>query len=229
MREGLVKLIATGAAAGAFLVGAAGVAQAQPTDPTQPPPQVSTIDINPGNVPTTAAAFTQKCAPNLGGGPFPDRDVWVFNLPGNPEPTGQFVTVTGTWSIPNDGTVTRTIPTDGGAIVNDMGTSKAWIRLPAGWTLTDATAVITGTAKFFVLTHTCAAGTRPTTPPPTTQPPTSPPPTTTAPPTAKPTKSELPVTGTSAGSLLPMAVLGLGAVALGATFIAVRRRRDAEG
>ncbi|MEV4658023.1 LPXTG cell wall anchor domain-containing protein [Micromonospora sp. NPDC049301] len=39
----------------------------------------------------------------------------------------------------------------------------------------------------------------------------------------------MPVTGTSAGSLLSTAILGLGAVALGAAFIAVRRRRDAEG
>ncbi|MCO1596559.1 LPXTG cell wall anchor domain-containing protein [Micromonospora sp. RHAY321] len=225
MRAALVKLVATGVAAGAFLTGAASAAQAQPTQP--PPP--STIDINPGNVPTTAAAFTQNCDPNLGGGPFPNQDVWVFNLPGNPQTSGQFLTVTGTWSIPNNGTVSRTIPVDGGAIVNDMGTSKAWIRLPAGWTLTDASAVITGEAGFFVLTQTCAASGQPTTPPPTTQPPTSAPPTTTAPPTATPTKSELPITGTSAGSLLPMAIFGLGAVALGAAFIAVRRRRDAEG
>ncbi|MET8356624.1 hypothetical protein [Micromonospora sp. NPDC005171] len=229
MRAALVKLVATGVAAGAFLAGAASAAQAQPIQPPAP----STIDINPGNVPTTAAAFTQNCDPNLGGGPFPDQDVWVFNLPGNPETSGQFVTVTGTWSIPNDGTVTRTIPTDGGAIVNNMGTSKAWIRLPAGWTLTDATAVITGTAEFFVLTHTCAASGQPTTPPPTTPPPTTPPPTTqpptSAPPTATPTKSHLPITGTSASDgLIPMAILGIGAVALGATLIAVRRRRDAE-
>ncbi|MCZ7378173.1 hypothetical protein [Micromonospora sp. WMMC250] len=225
MQALLVRLVATGATAGALLIGTAGGALAQPT---QPAPQVSTIDINPGNVPTTAAAFTQDCDPNLGGGPYPDQDVWVFNLPGNPETSGEFVTVTGTWSIPNDGTVTRTIPTDGGAIVNDMGTSKAWIRLPAGWTLTDATAVITGTADFFVLTATCAASGQPTTPPPTSPPPTTQPPTS-APPTATPTKSHLPITGTSAGgTLIPMAILGAVAVALGATLIAVRRRRDAE-
>ncbi|MFF5178641.1 hypothetical protein ACFY2Q_11540 [Micromonospora sp. NPDC000316] len=228
MRAVLVKLAATGAMAGAFLVASGGAALAQPTDPTQPVPQASTVDINPGNVPTTAAAFTQDCDPNLGGGPFPDQDVWVFNLPGNPQTSGDFVSVTGTWSIPDDGTVTRTIPTDGGAIVTDMGTSKAWIRLPAGWTLTDATAVITGTADFFVLTHTCAASGQPTTPPPTTPPPTTQPPTS-APPTATPTKSELPITGTSAGTgLIPMAILGVGTLALGVTLIAVRRRRDAQ-
>ncbi|MFC0096224.1 hypothetical protein ACFFKH_01615 [Micromonospora marina] len=92
------------------------------------------------------------------GPPFADEDVWVFNLPGNQATTGTFQTITATFSTPG-GPVTRTIPTDpNSAIVNDLGTSKAWIRTPAGWTLTGATAVISGTARFFVLTHTCAAG-----------------------------------------------------------------------
>ncbi|MEU6074824.1 LPXTG cell wall anchor domain-containing protein [Micromonospora sp. NPDC047074] len=122
-----------------------------------PAAAASTININPGNVPTTADQATQNCDPNLGGGPFANEDVWVFNLPGNPQTSGVFQTITATFSTPQ-GNVTRTIPTDpNSAIVNDMGTSKAWIRLPAGWTLTGATAVISGTANFFVLTHTCAA------------------------------------------------------------------------
>ncbi|TNH23971.1 LPXTG cell wall anchor domain-containing protein [Micromonospora orduensis] len=122
-----------------------------------PAAAASTISINPGNVPTTAANFTQNCDPNLGGGPFANEDVWVFNLPGNPQTSGTFQSVTATFSTPG-GPVTRTIPTDpNSAIVNNLGTSKAWIRLPAGWTLTGATAVISGTADFFVLTHTCAA------------------------------------------------------------------------
>ncbi|MEU8069379.1 hypothetical protein AB0B20_06460 [Micromonospora sp. NPDC049151] len=117
----------------------------------------STIAINPGNVPTTAANFTQNCDPNLGGGPYANEDVWVFNLPGNPQTSGTFQSITATFSTPS-GNVTRTIPTDpNSAIVNNLGTSKAWIRLPAGWTLLGATAVISGTANFFVLTHTCAA------------------------------------------------------------------------
>ncbi|MGC4766913.1 DUF7507 domain-containing protein [Micromonospora sp. DT46] len=116
-----------------------------------------TININPGNVPTTAAQATQNCDPNLGGGPFANEDVWVFNLPGNQQTSGDFLSITATFSTPG-GAVTRTIPTDpNSAIVNNLGTSKAWIRLPAGWTLTGASAVISGTADFFVLTHTCAA------------------------------------------------------------------------
>ncbi|WP_405116192.1 LPXTG cell wall anchor domain-containing protein [Micromonospora sp. NBC_01405] len=147
IRAGIrVRLAAFTLLAGALLLAAGSPAVA-----------ASTIDINPGNVPTTAAQFTQNCDPNLGGGPFPNEDVWVFNLPGNPQTSGNFQSVTATFSTPS-GTVTRTIPTDpNSAIVNGMGTSKAWIRLPAGWTLTGATAVISGSADFFVLTHTCAA------------------------------------------------------------------------
>ncbi|GHJ51167.1 hypothetical protein Nm8I071_04740 [Nonomuraea sp. TT08I-71] len=71
--------------------------------------------------------------------------------------------MTATFSTPS-GEVKLTIPDDGGAIVNNLGTSKAWIRVPAGWTLTDATAVISGTASEFVLTHTCAASNPPVRP-----------------------------------------------------------------
>ncbi|MFF3856454.1 LPXTG cell wall anchor domain-containing protein [Micromonospora sp. NPDC002575] len=204
----------------------------------------ATIDINPGNVPTTAAAFTQDCDPNLGGGPYPNEDVWVFNLPGNPDTSGVFESVTATFSTPQ-GTVTVTIPTDGGEIVNDLGTSKAWIRLPAGWTLTGATATISGQADFFVLTHTCAASGTPTpTPTPTGSPtgqptptPTAtgsptgqptPTPTATGSPTAKPTptKSKLPVTGANRGSgPIGLAAAGVLTVAAGTVLVLARRRR----
>ncbi|MFI6261077.1 hypothetical protein [Micromonospora sp. NPDC051006] len=160
MRAELVRLIATGATAGSFLVGAAGAAQAQPVEPSA----LGTIDVSPGYVPTAAVGSIQDCDLNLGGGPFPDEDVWVFDLL-RMSTAGQFVTVTGTWSGPNEGTVTRTMPADGGAIVNDQGSSKAWIRLPAGWTLTDASAVITGEAAVSMHIRTCAASTQPTTAP----------------------------------------------------------------
>ncbi|MBV1855705.1 hypothetical protein [Catellatospora tritici] len=123
-----------------------------------------TVQINSGNVPTTAIAFKPEghdCDPNFGGGPLPGMDIWVFNLPGNHATSGDFTKLTLTYSVPNDGTAVVTIPDDGGAIVLS-GTSKAWIAIPAGWTLTAASADITGDADFFVLTHTCpAAGTTP--------------------------------------------------------------------
>jgi LPXTG-motif cell wall-anchored protein len=115
----------------------------------------TTIGVNPGNVPTTASAYgTHDCDENFGGGPYPGSDVWVFVLPGNGDTVGDFVSVTATFGA--NGTLT--IPADGGAVVTDKGASKAWITTPAGWTLTGASAVITGTAAKFNLTHTCPAG-----------------------------------------------------------------------
>ncbi|MFI6822204.1 LPXTG cell wall anchor domain-containing protein [Micromonospora sp. NPDC050187] len=117
----------------------------------------STIGIDPGDVPTTAAQVTQDCAPSLGGGPRPNEDAWVFSPPGNRWTSGTFQSVTATFSTP-DGAVTRSIPTDpNSAITSHTGTSRAWIRTPAGWTLTGASAVVSGTAEAFVLAHACVA------------------------------------------------------------------------
>ncbi|MEU9508578.1 LPXTG cell wall anchor domain-containing protein [Micromonospora sp. NPDC048170] len=120
-----------------------------------PAAAASTINIKPGHAPTKAASFTQKC--DLGGGPVENEDAWVFDLPGDPDTSGTFQSVTATFSTP-DGDVTKTIPgTPNSTIVKDTGTSKAWIRVAAGWTLTGATAQISGTADSFVLGGTCAA------------------------------------------------------------------------
>lgn len=118
----------------------------------------TTISINPGNIlvgGTPAASTAQDCA--LGGGPYSDKDVWVFNLPGNDASVGVFVSVS---AVFDTGTtqVTKNIPADGGGISGAPGTSKAYIATPAGWRLLGATAVISGTASFFTLTHTCKAG-----------------------------------------------------------------------
>ncbi|SCL18426.1 LPXTG cell wall anchor domain-containing protein [Micromonospora inyonensis] len=240
MRTQLSRALAVGAIAAGLLLSTGAPAAAQ-----------TTIDINPGNVPSNATDFPQNCDPNLGGGPYPGEDVWVFNLPGDPETSGVFESVTATFDTP-DGPLTVTIPDDGGAIVNNMGTSKAWIRVPAGATLVEATAVISGMADFFVLSSTCAAlqptptptatPTQPPTPTPTptatpTQPPTpTPTATPTQPPTPTPTatssvqptptKTHLPVTGVSSSStLVPLVTLGVGAILMGATLLGLRRRR----
>ena len=150
----LLGRVAAGAAA-AVLVGLA---------TTSPAFADTTVGVNPGNVPTTASAFgTHECDENFGGGPYADSDVWVFVLPGNEDTAGDFVSVTATFGA----NATVTIPADGGAVVTDKGTSKAWIATPAGWTLTGASAVITGTATKFNLTHTCPAGGGGQTPTPT--------------------------------------------------------------
>jgi len=143
----------------------------------------ATISINPGNVPTTAADYPNKsCDPNQGGGPLPGQDVWVFVLPGNHDTSGDFVSVTATYGA--NGPITITAAADPGNFDNGgPSTAKAWIVTPAGWTLTAATAEITGTADFFNLTHTCPASSSPS--------PTTPEPTTTTP-GPEPTESESP-------------------------------------
>lgn len=117
-----------------------------------------TININPGNLTGNPAAqwSTKECSSQLGGGPYADKDVWVFNLPGNHDTTGDFVSLALTFNTP-DGDAVKAIPgPDSGIEV--VGHSKAWIAVPAGWTLKAASAVISGTADQFVLTHTCPAG-----------------------------------------------------------------------
>ncbi|SCL36478.1 hypothetical protein GA0074692_4362 [Micromonospora pallida] len=211
MRHKLIRSLTLGVVAAGLLLSAGAPAAAQ-----------TTIDIDPGNVPTTAAQYTQNCDPNLGGGPYPDQDVWVFNLPGEPAVSGVFESVTATFTTP-DGSLTVTIPDDGGEIVNGMGTSKAWIRLPAGYTLVDATADISGLADFFVLTHTCAA----MQPTPTATPTRQPTPTFTPTGQPTPTTTHLPVTGTSSTStLVPLLALGLGAIVTGGALLSLRRRRS---
>lgn len=124
-----------------------------------PAAAASTININPGHVPTTAASFTQNC--DFHGGAYPDEDGWAFELPGAPDISGVFQTITTTFRTPT-GATTRTIPTaPNSAIVRGPGTSKAWIRVPAGWTLTGASAVVSGTADSFVLRSTCMASSAP--------------------------------------------------------------------
>lgn len=204
------------------------------------------IDINPGNVPTTAAAFSpedQECSANLGGGPYADKDVWVFNLPSQAGEAGVFVSVTATFNTPG-GVQVKTIPTDGGAIVL-LGTSKAWIALDAGWTLTGATAEITGTANFFVLTHTCPASSStspspspspsasPSTDPSASPDPSSPPASPSADPSSpagspstSPSSSQPPLPRTGA-AVLSMLVAGGAAITAGAALTWLMRRRRA--
>jgi LPXTG-motif cell wall-anchored protein len=204
----------------------------------------SSVDINSGNVPTTASGFANHdCDSNFGGGPYQGADVWVFVLPGDHNDTGDFVTVTAKFDTDGDGTadVTKTIPTDTpSGIVLDSGTSKAWIQTTAGWTLIDATAEITGVATSFNLTHTCPASGSPSTPPgvPSGSPSASVSPSSSmssssspsgsvAPsPSTSSSSSTLPLTGTS---LTPFIVAGVLLVAGGSVLVVMARRRRLNG
>lgn len=186
----------------------------------------TTVDINPGNVPTTAEGHGDHGC-DFGGGPFPDQDVWVFVLPGNHDKVGDFVSVTAVFGASGS----LTIPADGGAIVTDKGTSKAWITTPAGWTLTAASAVVTGTAEKFNLTHTCPAGGGGQTPTPSPTPSGSESPSTPASPTTSASgggaggsgDGSLPITGSAT---MTTAAVGTALVAGGVALLAVRRRRQ---
>ncbi|GAA4710587.1 hypothetical protein [Phytohabitans rumicis] len=179
------------------VVAAAGVLVVGPASPAW----AVQININPGNVPTTAAKAEQNCDPNFGGGPHPGEDVWVFNLPMN---NGVFLSLTANFGA--NGSVS--LPGPAGEIENDMGTSKAWIITPAGWTLTGASAEVTGTAPQFVLTHACATDSTPK-------------------PTVKP--SGAPETGGGGGQQAGSVALGVGALAVagaaGLVLTLSRRRR----
>lgn len=127
------------AAAGPFLGATAAYADA-------PAPYNATI--NQGNVPATAAHYSQGCD-EFAGKPS-DSDGWLFVAsPSN------FTDFEG---IFDNGTVTLN-----GA--NPAGTSTFFAKAddhlavitPAGWTLTQAYATLDGDRDFFTLSHTCAA------------------------------------------------------------------------
>jgi hypothetical protein len=205
----------------------------------------TTININPGNVPTTAQGFdSHECDKKFGGGPFPGQDVWVFVLPGNHDTSGDFVSLTANFS--GGVTVTITAAANPGNFSNGgPQTSKAFIITTAGLTLESASAVITGTAEFFNLTHTCPASGSPSPSPSASKSP-SPSPSvsasvspsvsvspSTAPPSKSPTTAPPVPSGaapTGGGGSFTLTGMGMSAIGLasGAALLLVllRRRRD---
>ena len=107
--------------------------------------------INQGNVPATAAGYSQDCNSDEFGSKQPSQDGWLFVAsPSN------FTAFEATF---NQGTVVL------GGNNNPSGTSLYFTKpdehlavlTPAGWTLTDAYANLDGNKTFFTLSHTCAA------------------------------------------------------------------------
>ncbi|GAA1645279.1 hypothetical protein [Catellatospora bangladeshensis] len=145
----------TACGAAAFVFGAALVAAGagQPAKAWANAP----ISISADTLGVTAADFaTRDCSPLYGGGPLAGQDVWVFDLPGDHMVTGDFTSVQATFTVPDGGEVTASVPDEGGSIVLEE-TSRAWIALPAGWTLTGAKAEVSGSAESFTLAQTCPA------------------------------------------------------------------------
>src|SRR5512142_2432506 len=197
-----------------------------------------TLPLNQGQRGVTAPALSDKgCDLGPTGIPRSGQDVWVFVLPGK----GEFTQLTVKFG---NGDVINTLSIPGSsesAIVSDQGTSKAWIAVPAGWTLLDASATVTASATkdFFNLTHTCPAsgggtpeqggGGQPSQP--ATGESTSPVPSTGSSPSATPgTASSSRTPGASGGSLpvtgVPAAAiggLGLATLAAGGLVVALLR------
>lgn len=193
----LRRLAFAAVAAGLAVLAAAGPAAAN-----------STVNINPGNIlPGGTLAGDPRVEHNceIGGGPVAGQDIWVFVLPG--KDAGDFVSVTAYFDTTGDGVADThlTIPTDGGALLNDgPQTPKAYIATPSGWRLTDATAVISGTASFFNLTHTCVGSSQSPSPSPagtpSQSPSTSPTPSTSESPGESPSSTPSESTSTSPGA-----------------------------
>ncbi|MFC5940692.1 hypothetical protein ABUL04_01570 [Micromonospora harpali] len=130
---------------------------APPVPPVPLPGPRTTIRLDPADAPVRAAGRGPACAAGLGGGPYPDEDVWVFGLAAGGV-GARFVAVTPEFVAPNRERVALTVPTEGGALtVDDAGASAAWLRLPAGWTLTGGSAAIAGDAGSFALAAVCPA------------------------------------------------------------------------
>ncbi|MBY8871252.1 LPXTG cell wall anchor domain-containing protein [Micromonospora sp. PLK6-60] len=126
----------------------------------------STVPLNPAHQGSTAAGFNQECNDGRFAGREANQDGWHFVLPG--ASAGNFETLTLTFSngaaqvqvkIPDatDAYPDHLYSTGG----KDPRTIHAYLFTPAGWTLVDGSAVISGTAARFNLSHTCAGGTTP--------------------------------------------------------------------
>jgi hypothetical protein len=149
------------AAAGAGLTGAIALAFAVPALADG----YDTISINPGNVPTTAAGFSDRSCDQIPDSTAAWLDGWVFVLPNSVPAEGNFKYIEAVFQD-EDGNVLRYDTNADGGIVSGSGDNKAYIITPAGLTLIDADAEVDlveddkkkgGKEPQFNLTHTCPA------------------------------------------------------------------------
>ncbi|MFY1575199.1 LPXTG cell wall anchor domain-containing protein [Verrucosispora sp. WMMD703] len=207
----------------------------------------STVPLHSAHQGSTAADFQQQCADTRFADRPADHDGWHFVLPGGPS-AGGFESLTLTFDK-GSGTVDVTVPDAADAYPdalypagqNESRLIHAYLFTPAGWTLVDGSATISGQGDRFNLSHTCAGQPTPESPTPTPTTSESPTPTPTVPespvpsdtPSASPSNGtgggggdddgSLPVTGAAATT---MALVGVGLIGGGVALVALRRRRD---
>ncbi|WFE44223.1 LPXTG cell wall anchor domain-containing protein [Verrucosispora sp. WMMD1129] len=207
----------------------------------------STVPLHSAHQGSTAADFQQQCADTRFADRPADHDGWHFVLPGGPS-AGGFESLTLTFDN-GSGTVDVTVPDAADAYPdalypagqNESRLIHAYLFTPAGWTLVDGSATISGQGDRFNLSHTCAGQPTPESPTPTPTTSESPTPTPTVPespvpsdtPSASPSNGtgggggdddgSLPVTGAAATT---MALVGVGLIGGGVALVALRRRRD---
>ncbi|MFI7553639.1 LPXTG cell wall anchor domain-containing protein [Micromonospora sediminimaris] len=208
----------------------------------------STVPLHSAHQGSTAADFQQQCADTRFADRPADHDGWHFVLPGGPS-AGGFESLTLTFNN-GSGTVDVTVPDAADAYPdalypagqNESRLIHAYLFTPAGWTLVDGSATISGQGDRFNLSHTCAGQPTPESPTPTPTTSESPTPTPTVPespvpsdtPSASPSNGtggggggdddgSLPVTGAAATT---MALVGVGLIGGGVALVALRRRRD---
>ncbi|WBB46884.1 LPXTG cell wall anchor domain-containing protein [Verrucosispora sp. WMMA2044] len=159
----------------------------------------STVPLHSAHRGSVAADFQQQCADTRFADRPADHDGWHFVLPGGPS-VGGFESLTLTFDN-GSGTVNVTVPDTTDAYPdalypagNNGRVIHAYLFTPAGWTLVDGSATISGQGARFNLSHTCAGQPTPESPTPTPTSPESPSPTPTSPesPTPTPTTPESP-------------------------------------
>ena len=106
--------------------------------------------INQGNVPATAAGYSQSCNSDEFGSKQPTQDGWLFVA--SPSNFTAFEADFGSTKVVLGGS-----NPDGTSFYFTKSNDHLALITPAGWELTDAYANLNGDKDFFTLSHTCAA------------------------------------------------------------------------
>lgn len=109
-----------------------------------------TIGLASGQLPAVATADQRECSTWSG-----PNDLWRFELS-----DGRFLSLTLIFAGPGLATHVRTVEASAAGDPSagvDEGARTAWVTTEPGWSLVDASAVVTGTAREFYLALACPA------------------------------------------------------------------------